>query len=133
MKPSPPGIAFGAQSAAQNLNKNRRRAKIVRVKRRREAAAWPVTELAVTPITLPQTVVMLSLSRGEQPKVFPPITRRKLLRKRWILPLARDPGSKEDRRAELTDAGRRALAASPFLAAAERILVDGARRQQPWL
>jgi hypothetical protein len=67
---------------------------------------------APSPPTLPQTIVLLALSRGEKPRVFPPITRAKLLSKRWI----------SLQQHEITDEGRRALATSTHLAKASRIL-----------
>lgn len=88
-----------------------------------------VTALTISPATLPQVICMLALSRGVEP-FFPPITRRELLRKRWITPGARiDKGKK--RKHEITDAGRRALATSPHLAEAQRKLYAG-KQGKPW-
>lgn len=65
--------------------------------------------------TFPQTLCLLAFSRGTQPKVLPPITKRELLRKRWIVPATH----------EVTDAGLRALVASPHLEKAQRVLDGG--------
>lgn len=75
--------------------------------------------------TLPQTLCLLALSRGEQPAYLPPITRRALLRARWMSPLSDASGY------EITDAGRRALATSPHLAEAQRKL-DAGERSRRW-
>lgn len=101
----------------------RRRAQIARAVRSRVVAPVPGVDAAATPVsvTLPQTIVLLALSRGEKPPVshvgtsrneIPPITRQSLLRARYITP----------RPHEITDAGRRALATSPHLSAAIRAL-----------
>lgn len=83
-------------------------------------------------LTLPQTICLLALSRGEQPPLFPPTTRRLLLREKLIKPLnKREPGSKERRLYDITDAGRQALAASPHLAAAQRAIDEG-KQAKPW-
>lgn len=63
-------------------------------------------------ITLARTVGLLQLSRGAPPAVLAPRTRVELLRRRWITP----------RTFEMTDAGRQALARSPFLEQALRQL-----------
>jgi len=89
-----------------------------------------MTALAPSPPTLAQTICLLALSRGEQPPVIPPITRRELLRKRWITPGTRD-GNGKKRVHDITDAGRRALATSPHLAQAERRL-DSGKQENPW-
>jgi len=88
---------------------------------------------APTPeLTVPQTVCLLALSRGEQPPWFPVTTRRQLLRQQLIAPInRREPGSKERRRYNITDDGRKALAASPHLAAAQRALDEG-KNGKPW-
>jgi len=70
--------------------------------------------------TLPQTIHLLALSRGEQHDL-PPMTRRELLRKKWIVPATH----------ELTDAGRVALAESAHLGEAQRKL-DGGRQGKRW-
>lgn len=85
--------------------------------------------MTVAPITLTQTIVLLALSRNEQPPVFPPITRRELLRKRWIAPSGREAGSVQKRRHDITEAGSRALATSPHLGQAQRALDEG--KQDP--
>jgi hypothetical protein len=63
-----------------------------------------------SPMTLPQTIVLLALSLGRRP-CMAPITRRALLRAQWIAP----------RSHEITEAGRAALASSPW--------IDKARQQ----
>lgn len=65
--------------------------------------------------TLAQTIYLLTFSRGTPPDALPAITRRCLLKRRWISPPA--PYA-------ITRAGRDALATSPFLAQAQRV-VDG--------
>lgn len=83
-------------------------------------------------LSLPQTVCLLALSRGEQPPQFPVTTRRLLLRQQLIEPRnKREPGSTAPRRYDITDAGRHALAASPHLAAAQRALEE-AKQGRPW-
>jgi hypothetical protein len=119
MKPSPPGIIFGAPAPASAQAKFERRAAIVRATHR--APGVP---------TLAQTICLLSLSRGEQPPVFPPSTRREMLRKQWITPGVREPGA-TGRRHDITDAGRVALAGSPWLAKAQRAIDEG-KQAQPW-
>lgn len=66
--------------------------------------------------SLPQTIYMLGLSRGEAPRFFPPDTRRGLLNRKWIIQGC------EAVVYELTDSGRRALAMSPYLGQAQRVL-----------
>lgn len=130
MKPTPPGIVFGtATNGDAQAGAGTRRARIVRAQRRLTAAPSPGSEPAPT---LAQTVCLLALSRGEQPRVFPPITRRELLRKRWIASSGRTPGTTGKREHDITDAGRRALATSPHLAAAQRSLDDSTRRNPVW-
>lgn len=63
--------------------------------------------------TLAQTIIMLTMSRGLQLPMSSPAARRGLLQRKWIAP---------PRPFTLTDAGRAALAASPFLAQAQRAL-----------
>lgn len=63
--------------------------------------------------TLPQTIILLALSRGERPPVIPPPARRRLLAHHWIAP---------PRPFAITDAGRDALARSPHLEQAQRAL-----------
>jgi hypothetical protein len=83
-------------------------------------------------LTLPQTVCLLALSRDEKPPWFPVGTRNALLRQRWMKPgKPPTPGSKVRRRYDITDAGRQALAASPHLEAAQRVLDEG-KQQRPW-
>lgn len=82
--------------------------------------------------TLAQTICLVALSRGEQPPWLPVTTRRALLRERWIAPQnKREPGAKERRLYNLTDAGRRAMAASPHLDDALRKLDEG-KQEKPW-
>lgn len=82
--------------------------------------------------TLPQTICLLALSRGEQPPWFPVTTRRALLRERWMKPLGRRAaGSTAIRQYQITDAGRLALATSPHLAEAQRRLDEG-KQGRPW-
>jgi hypothetical protein len=84
-------------------------------------------------LTVPQTICLLALSRGEQPPVFPVTTRRLLLREKLIAPRnARAPGSTERRLYDITDAGRKALSASPHLAEAQRALDEGKKQRKPW-
>jgi hypothetical protein len=64
-------------------------------------------------ITLAQTISLLSLSRGEQPLLLAPNLRRSLLRRQWIVP---------PRPFAISPDGRAALARSPYLAQARRIL-----------
>jgi hypothetical protein len=79
-----------------------------------------------TPVpTLPQTICLLAFSRGEQPPMMAAITRRTMLRYRWLAPAA------EKRRYEITRAGSNALATSPHRAQAERAL-DEPRPSKPW-
>jgi hypothetical protein len=73
-------------------------------------------------LTLPQTVVLLALSRGEQPRLFPPITRIKLLNKKWIESNEEDGGEIGKPQFKITPEGLLALAPSPHLAKADRIL-----------
>lgn len=70
--------------------------------------------------TLPQTIHLLALSRGERYDL-PPMTRRELLRKEWIVPATH----------ELTEAGRVALAGSAHLGEAQRKL-DGGAQGKRW-
>lgn len=82
-------------------------------------------------MTLAQTICLLALSRGEQPYMAP-VTRKVLLRSQWITPSGRAPGAlRADRHHEITDAGRRALDASPHLAEAQRKL-DAGKQGKPW-
>lgn len=82
--------------------------------------------------TLAQTICLVALSRGEQPPWLPVTTRRTLLRERWIAQQnKREPGAKERRLYNLTDAGRAVLAASPHLGAAMRKLDEG-KQGRPW-
>lgn len=85
--------------------------------------------MTVSPATLAQTIALLALSRGEQPKIMPPIARQELLRKRWITPSHREPGSTDKRHHDITADGSAALAVSPFLAQAQRA-IDNARTPQ---
>jgi hypothetical protein len=126
MRLTPPGIVFGA-AVTETHRKNDRRARIVRAQLRLESAAAQSGELTISPPTIAQTVCLLALSRGEQPRAFPPITRRELLRKRWIASSGRTPGARSKREHDITDAGRRALATSPHLAAAQKALDDKER------
>lgn len=68
--------------------------------------------------TLPQTIGLLALSRGQPATVLTPMTRRRLLGARWIAPQCYD----------LTAAGREALAASPHLERATRAIEGGVLR-----
>lgn len=69
----------------------------------------------ITPPPSPgQTAMLLSISRGERPRI-PPMMRRVLLKYHWITP----------REHAITSAGRRALATSPHRAEAERRLANG--------
>jgi hypothetical protein len=86
---------------------------------------------ATSPPTLAQAICLLALSRGEQPAIIPPVTRRELLRKHWITPSGRIPGDVVKRTHEITDAGRVALAASQHLGEAQRKL-DAGKRELPW-
>lgn len=89
-------------------------------------------------LTFPQTVVLLALSRGEEPPYFPPITRRALLRAQYIEPDG-DPPPPTDRprvryrrrRYVITAAGLAALQASPHRADAERSLARPESRCAP--
>lgn len=82
--------------------------------------------------TLAQTICLVALSRGEQPPWMPTTTRRALLRERWMAPQnTRAPGAKERRLYDLTDAGRKAMAASPHLGEAMRKLDEG-KQGRPW-
>lgn len=76
-----------------------------------------------TPITAPQTLILLALSRGERLAYLPPITRRALLAKQWM--------SRDGKVFTITDAGLRALAESPHLAEAQRKL-DAGKQSRPW-
>ena len=78
-----------------------------------------------TPPTLPQTICLLALSRGEQPPYMPPATRKELLRKRWIWTLNVDG----KRIHAITDAGRSALATSKHLSEAQLKLDAGKQRK----
>lgn len=69
---------------------------------------------------LAQTIVLLALSRRERPPVFPVMTRRYLLRRRWIVPPHYD----------ITQPGLAALATSPFLDEAQRRL-DAEKDRKP--
>ncbi len=76
-------------------------------------------------LTLPQTLVLLALSRGDRPWI-PPITRRTLLRAQYIEPAGDPPAPTETPRVKykrrpyvITDAGRAALEASPHRKNAE--------------
>lgn len=80
--------------------------------------------MTIAPPTPAQTVCLLALSRGEQPPVMPPITRRELPRKRWIAPSGRAKGERGRRRHDITDTGRRALATSQYLAEAQALGCD---------
>jgi hypothetical protein len=85
-----------------------------------------------TPITLPQSLILLALSRGQQP-YMPPISRLALVKKRWIVvdgAYRRRDGSAADRYA-LTSAGRQALATSKYLDEATRKL-DAGKESRPW-
>lgn len=86
-------------------------------------------------LTLPQTVVLLALSRGEQLWI-PPITRRALLREQFIEPAGSTPAPTERRRVKykrrpyvITDSGRRALTASPHRESAETWLTKPESRR----
>lgn len=70
--------------------------------------------------SLPQTIHLLALSRGERVDL-PPMTRRELLRAGWIVPATH----------ELTEDGRAALAGSEHLGEAQRRL-DAGRQGRPW-
>lgn len=63
--------------------------------------------------TLPQTIGLLAMSRGQPSTVLSPMSRRIMLRHRWII-------SDGLGGLRVTDAGSRALAASPHLARAQR-------------
>ncbi len=88
--------------------------------------------LSVPAPSLPQTVVLLRLSRGETVPPMPPTTRAILRDRRWIVALAiRGPGSKDKRSYEITESGRRALATSPYITQAQRE-VDLGRPLASW-
>jgi hypothetical protein len=79
--------------------------------------------------TMAQTVVLLALSRGKQPPYLAPATRQNLVRAKWIVATGPAPAPAEKRHAKaprrpyvITDAGRRALATSPHIEAAQRTL-----------
>lgn len=93
--------------------------------RRGESASSPGrkgTGMPPVRLTLPQAVCLLAYERGVAPKMLPALTRRALLRHRWIEPA--HPGYR------ITEAGRQALAASPLLPQAQRAL-DQPERQPP--
>ena len=75
-------------------------------------------------ITFAQAVVLLALSRDEQPTILASVTRTSLLRMRLMAPLGRRVTSRRRTRRhyEITDAGRLVLEASPQLAKAKRLL-----------
>jgi len=75
--------------------------------------------------TLPQTICLLAFSRGEQPPMMAAVTRRAMLRYRWIATMA------EKRRHEITRAGSDALATSRHRSQAERQL-DAGKQGKPW-
>lgn len=85
-----------------------------------------------TPATLPQTIVLLAISRGER-HYMPPITRNSLLAKRWIAVSGTEtrPDGSARKFYAVTEAGARALATSPRLAEATRKL-DAGRKAMPW-
>jgi hypothetical protein len=79
--------------------------------------------------TLAQTIALLTLSRGDR-HIVHPTTRSVLLRVRWIAPTRkRAPGEVRERTYVITDAGVRALGASPHLGQAERELDRSAARR----
>lgn len=78
------------------------------------------TDPAAPVPTLPQTVCLLALSRGQQPPIMAAITRRALRRHRWIIETSKVGAPR--RIHEITDAGRDALARSPHRDAAARTL-----------
>lgn len=85
-----------------------------------------------TPATIPQTIILLALSRGDQP-YMPPIARNSLLAKKWISVTGtrrRRDGSDGPVHG-CTEAGLRALATSPHRAEAER-KIEAAKRSRAW-
>lgn len=86
-----------------------------------------------TPATPSQTIILLYLSRGEQPPTIPPVTRRELLRKRWIAHAGTRTASNGGERPtfEITEAGKQALATSQHLTEAQK-RIDSAGKSRLW-
>ncbi len=91
----------------------------------------PATAPSPAP-TLPQTICLLALASGEQPRLLPPITRARLISYRWIVLVERrQPGSKGKTRYAITAAGREALERSKYLDEAKR-KIERRRQEVPW-